>query len=53
MIEASHMINNGHEEMIRVLFEKNIHKIDSSKQIDYIDKHVKKTTFDTGFRVID
>lgn len=41
MIEASHMINNGHEEMIRVLFEKNIHKIDSSKQIDYIDKYVK------------
>ena len=41
MIEASHMINNGHEEMIRVLFEKNIYKIDSSKQIDYIDKYVK------------
>lgn len=41
MIEASHMINNGHEGMIRVLFEKNIHKIDSSKQKDYIDKYVK------------
>lgn len=41
MIKASHMINNGHEEMIRVLFKKNIHKIDSSKQKDYIDKYVR------------
>lgn len=41
MIEASHMINNGHEKMIRVLFEKNIHKIAPNKQRDYINKYVK------------
>lgn len=41
MIEASHMINNGHEEMIRVLFENNIHKILPHKQKDYIEKYVK------------
>ena len=41
MIEASHMINNGHEEMIRGLFEKNIHRIDPNKQSNYIDKYEK------------
>lgn len=41
MIEASHFINNGHEEMLKDLISKNIEKINDEEQKTYIQKYVK------------
>lgn len=41
MIEASHFINSGHEEMLRNLISKNIKKINFKEQKIYIQKYVK------------
>lgn len=41
MIEASHFINNGHEEMLKNLISKNIEKINYKEQKAYIQKYVK------------
>ena len=41
MIEASHLINNGHEKMLKDLFSKNIEKISYKEQQIYIKKYIR------------
>ena len=52
MIEASHLANNGHEEMMYNLLSNVSSKIDKKEQLQYIQKYIKSTKIKTKLKDI-